>query len=169
MVADIDIAERAQAAEQADVEDSRPVAPESASTTWWLQKLAPARLTSRIILINFVGLVILVGGILYSNQSRQSLIDARVQSLMTQGHIMAAAIASAASVDTDQIIIDPDAIAARRCTPVVVSSETPFQSLTMVWKIPGCLTLMSARRSLMTCSSSLSPGLSCHLEPFSIS
>jgi two-component system, OmpR family, sensor histidine kinase ChvG len=108
MVADIDIAERVKVAEQADAEDSRPVAPESASTTWWLQRLAPARLTSRIILINFVGLVILVGGILYSNQSRQSLIDARVQSLMTQSHIMAAAIASAASVNTDQIVIDPD-------------------------------------------------------------
>jgi two-component system, OmpR family, sensor histidine kinase ChvG len=108
MVADIDIAERVKVAEQADVEDSRPVAPESAPTTWWLQRLAPARLTSRIILINFVGLVILVGGILYSNQSRQSLIDARVQSLMTQSHIMAAAIASAASVNTDQIVIDPE-------------------------------------------------------------
>jgi two-component system, OmpR family, sensor histidine kinase ChvG len=108
MVADIDIAERVKVAEQADVEDSRPVAPESAPPTWWLQRLAPARLTSRIILINFVGLVILVGGILYSNQSRQSLIDARVQSLMTQSHIMAAAIASAASVNTDQIVIDPE-------------------------------------------------------------
>jgi two-component system, OmpR family, sensor histidine kinase ChvG len=103
-----DIAERAKVVEQADVEDSRPVAPEGAAKTWWLQKLAPARLTSRIILINFVGLVILVGGILYSNQSRQSLIDARVQSLMTQSHIMAAAIASAASVNTDQIVIDPE-------------------------------------------------------------
>lgn len=108
MVAGVDIAERAKVAEQADVEDSRPVAPDSAARTWWLQRLAPARLTSRIILINFVGLVILVGGILYSNQSRQSLIDARVQSLMTQSHIMAAAIASAASVNTDQIVIDPD-------------------------------------------------------------
>jgi two-component system, OmpR family, sensor histidine kinase ChvG len=120
MVAGIDIAERAHVpeqpklaeqvklAEQAEVEDSRPVALDSAARTWWLQKLAPARLTSRIILINFVGLVILVGGILYSNQSRQSLIDARVQSLMTQSHIMAAAIASAASVNTDQIVIDPE-------------------------------------------------------------
>ena len=57
-------------------------------------------LTSRIILFNFVGLVILVAGILYFSQSRQSLISARVQSLMTQGHIMAAAIASSATVDT---------------------------------------------------------------------
>ena len=104
MVAGLDTTHRVE------LEDSpggraRTVQPAGA---WWLQRLAPARLTSRIILINFVGLVILVGGILYSNQSRQSLIDARVQSLMTQGHIMAAAIASAASVDTHQIIIDPD-------------------------------------------------------------
>jgi two-component system, OmpR family, sensor histidine kinase ChvG len=121
MVASVDIAERAEVAERAQAaERERAVGPEpaydsrsasrGAATKFfaWLQKLAPARLTSRIILINFVGLVILVGGILYSNQSRQSLIDARVQSLMTQSHIMAAAIASAASIETDQIVIDPD-------------------------------------------------------------
>jgi two-component system sensor histidine kinase ChvG len=73
-----------------------------------LHDLAPAHLTSRIILFNFVGLVILVAGILYFSQSRESLISARVQSLMTQGHIMAAAIASSATVDTGQIVIDPD-------------------------------------------------------------
>ena len=75
---------------------------------YWLGRLAPARLTSRIILINFVGLVILVAGILYFNQSRESLIDARVESLMTQGRIMAAAVSSSATIDTGRIIIDPD-------------------------------------------------------------
>ncbi len=74
----------------------------------WLHRLAPARLTSRIILINFIGLVILVGGILYFNQSRESLIDARVESLMTQGRIMAAAVASSATIDTGRIVLDPD-------------------------------------------------------------
>jgi two-component system sensor histidine kinase ChvG len=73
-----------------------------------LHDLAPAHLTSRIILFNFVGLVILVAGILYFSQSRESLISARVQSLMTQGHIMSAAIASSATVDTGEIVIDPD-------------------------------------------------------------
>lgn len=73
-----------------------------------LHRFAPTRLTSSIIIINFVGLVILVGGILYSNQSRQSIINARVESLLTQGHIMAAAVASAATIDTDRIVIDPD-------------------------------------------------------------
>ena len=74
----------------------------------WLARLTPARLTSRIVLLNIAGLIILVSGILYFNQFRQGLIDARVQSLLTQGQIMAAALASAASIDTDSIVIDPD-------------------------------------------------------------
>ena len=68
------------------------------------------RLTSRIVLLNFAGLVILVSGILYLQPVRQGLIDARVQSLLTQGQIIAAAIASAATVDTGSIVIDPDAL-----------------------------------------------------------
>ncbi|MDP4824183.1 MAG: sensor histidine kinase, partial [Aestuariivirgaceae bacterium] len=74
----------------------------------WLGRLAPARLTSRIILLNVGGLIILVSGILYFNQFRQGLIDARVQSLLTQGQIISGAIASAASADTGSIVIDPD-------------------------------------------------------------
>src|ERR687898_7 len=67
-----------------------------------------SRLTSRIVLLNIAGLIILVSGILYLNQFRQGLIDARVQSLLTQGQIIAAALASAASMDTDSIVLDPD-------------------------------------------------------------
>jgi two-component system sensor histidine kinase ChvG len=74
----------------------------------WLSRLAPARLTSRIILLNVGGLIILVSGILYFNQFRQGLIDARVQSLLTQAQIISGAIASAASADTGSIVIDPD-------------------------------------------------------------
>ncbi len=74
----------------------------------WLTRLRPRSLLARIILINLAGLVVLLGGILYFNQSRESLIDARVESLMTQAHIMAAAVASSASVDTGEITIDPD-------------------------------------------------------------
>ncbi|MFO1088839.1 MAG: stimulus-sensing domain-containing protein [Hyphomicrobiales bacterium] len=73
-----------------------------------IHDLAPAHLTSRIILFNFVGLLILAAGILYFSPSRDSLISSRVQSLMTQGHIMAAAIASSATIDTGDIVIDPD-------------------------------------------------------------
>jgi hypothetical protein len=57
-----------------------------------LHRFAPQRLVSRIVLLNLLGLVILVTGILYFNQFRQGLIDARVQSLTTQAQIIAAAI-----------------------------------------------------------------------------
>ena len=49
----------------------------------------------------------LVAGILYLNQFREGLIDARVESLLTQGEIIAGAIAASASVDTNSITIDP--------------------------------------------------------------
>jgi len=76
--------------------------------TGWMHRLAPARLTSRIILINVAGLVILVAGILYFNQTRTGLIAVREESLMTQAQIMAAAVASTAAADTDTFVIDPD-------------------------------------------------------------
>lgn len=76
-----------------------------------LRRLAPQRLTSRIVLLNLLGLVVLVAGILYFNQFREGLIDARVQSLTTQAHIIAAAIAGSATVDTGSIYIDPEALA----------------------------------------------------------
>ncbi|MGQ0484493.1 MAG: stimulus-sensing domain-containing protein [Hyphomicrobiales bacterium] len=75
-----------------------------------LTRFAPQRLTSRIVLLNLLGLVVLVAGILYFNQFRQGLIDARVQSLTTQAHIIAAAVAGSATVDTGSIVIDPDAL-----------------------------------------------------------
>ena len=79
------------------------------SLGWW--RFVPKRLASRIVLLNLLGLVILVSGILYSNQFRQGLIDARVQSLTTQAQIIAAAVAGSATVDTGSIVIDPDELA----------------------------------------------------------
>ncbi len=77
----------------------------------WLNWLAPQRLTSRIVLLNLLGLIVLVAGILYFNQFRQGLIDARVQSLTTQAQIISAAVAGSATVDTGSIVIDPDSLA----------------------------------------------------------
>src|SRR6476619_6554 len=77
---------------------------------WWIHRLAPARLTSRIVLLNIAGLIVLVSGIRYFNQFRQGLIDARVQSLLPQAHIIAAAVAGAASIDTGSMVIDPAAL-----------------------------------------------------------
>ncbi len=79
-----------------------------ASGTSWFHRLSPGSLTSRIALINLLGLAILTTGILYFNQFRQGLIDARVQSLMTQAQIIAAAVAGSATADTGNIVINPD-------------------------------------------------------------
>jgi two-component system, OmpR family, sensor histidine kinase ChvG len=65
-------------------------------------------LTRRILVLNLAALAVLVTGILYLNQFREGLIDARVESLMTQGEIIAAAIAASASVSTDAITVDPE-------------------------------------------------------------
>ncbi|MBM3519182.1 MAG: HAMP domain-containing protein [Alphaproteobacteria bacterium] len=81
-----------------------------AGRRFFLGRLGPRRLASRIALLNLLGLAVLVVGILYFNQFRQGLIDARVQSLTTQAHIIAAAISGSATVDTGSIVIDPDAL-----------------------------------------------------------
>ena len=65
-------------------------------------------LTRRIIFLNLTGLLALLIGILYLSQFRAGLIDARVQSLLVQGEIIAAAIAASATVDPDTITIDPE-------------------------------------------------------------
>jgi two-component system sensor histidine kinase ChvG len=81
---------------------------------WVLQRL-PFRhgfssLTRRIVVLNLIGLAILVSGILYLNQFRAGLIDAKVQSLLTQGEIIAGALAASAGVDTDQVQLDPETL-----------------------------------------------------------
>jgi two-component system, OmpR family, sensor histidine kinase ChvG len=51
-------------------------------------------LTRRIVILNLAALVALVGGILYLNKFRSGLIDTRAESLLTQGQIIAAAVAA---------------------------------------------------------------------------
>ncbi len=65
-------------------------------------------LTRRILFLNLAALIVLVSGIMYLNQFREGLIDARVESLLTQGEIIAGAVAASASVDTNSITIDPE-------------------------------------------------------------
>jgi len=65
-------------------------------------------LTRRIVILNLAGLAALVSGILYLNQFRAGLIDARVESLLTQGEIIAAAIAASATAEPSGITVDPD-------------------------------------------------------------
>jgi two-component system, OmpR family, sensor histidine kinase ChvG len=70
--------------------------------------LSFSSLTRRIVSLNLAGLVALVASILYLSQFRAGLIDARAQSLLVQGEIIAGAIAASATVQTNTITIDPD-------------------------------------------------------------
>jgi two-component system, OmpR family, sensor histidine kinase ChvG len=65
-------------------------------------------LTRRIVSLNVAGLVALVLGILYLSQFRAGLIDARVESLVVQGEIIAGAIAASATADSYGTYIDRD-------------------------------------------------------------
>ena len=65
-------------------------------------------LTRRIVFLNIAGLLALVLSILYLSQFRAGLAEARRQSLLVQGEIIASAIAASATVDTDTITIDPE-------------------------------------------------------------
>ena len=66
-------------------------------------------LTRRIVSLNVAGLLALAIGITYLSQFRAGLIDARIESLLVQGEIIAGAIAASATVETDSsITIDPD-------------------------------------------------------------
>jgi two-component system sensor histidine kinase ChvG len=71
-------------------------------------RLTFSSLTRRIVFLNVTGLLALVIGILYLSQFRAGLIDARIQSLLVQGEIIAGAIAASATVETDTITIDPE-------------------------------------------------------------
>ncbi len=69
--------------------------------------LLSSSLLRRILLTNMIGLAIMMGGILYSSQYHAWLIDAKRESLKTQGEIIAAAIASDARVEKGDIEIPP--------------------------------------------------------------
>src|ERR1700746_1082782 len=75
----------------------------------FLFTLSFSSLTRRIVSLNIAGLLALVASILYLSQFRAGLIDARAQSLLIQGEIIAGAIGASATVQTNNAIsIDPD-------------------------------------------------------------
>jgi two-component system, OmpR family, sensor histidine kinase ChvG len=66
-----------------------------------------ASLTRRIVFLNIAGLLTFMLGILYLTQFRAGLIDAHVQTLLSQGETIAIAIASQGT-ESDSINIDPE-------------------------------------------------------------
>jgi two-component system sensor histidine kinase ChvG len=65
-------------------------------------------LTRRIIFLNVTGLLTLVIGIFSLSQFRAGLIDARKESLLVQGEIIAGALVASATVEIDTLTIDPE-------------------------------------------------------------
>ncbi|MEO8669404.1 MAG: stimulus-sensing domain-containing protein [Bauldia sp.] len=87
-------------------------------------------ITRRIIVLNLAALLVLLSGILYLNQFRAGLIDARVESLLTQGEIIAGAIAASATVDTtDSITIDPEKLLALQTGESLSPFDKPFEGI----------------------------------------
>ena len=64
-------------------------------------------LTRRIVVFQVVALLVLVAGVLYLNQFRQGLIDARKQALLVQAEIIAGAVAETAAGTLEAEVIDP--------------------------------------------------------------
>lgn len=86
-------------------------------------------LTRRIVFLNIAGLIILVVGVLYLNKFRAGLIDSRIQSLLTQGEIIAGAVAAAATIKADAIIVDPDRLLQLQAGETISPAEEELKSL----------------------------------------
>ena len=125
-------AERADEIPQTDGEDEVRREPLGQRVRGWLtaaRLIGFSSLTRRILVLNLAGLVALVSGILYLNQFRAGLIDARVQSLLIQGEIIAGAIASSATVETNQLYVDPDKLLELQLGQTASPGEEGLQSL----------------------------------------
>lgn len=86
-------------------------------------------LTRRIVFLNLAALLVLLSGILFLNQFRAGLTEARIESLLTQGEIISGAIAASASVQTNTITIDPDRLLELRSGESIAAFEEEEDAL----------------------------------------
>ena len=91
--------------------------------------LVLSSIARRILFLNLVGLGVLVVGILYLNQYREGLIEAKVESLSTQARIIAGAIAASATVETDSLQIDPERLLELQAGQSIAPSSDGLDSL----------------------------------------
>ncbi len=94
-----------------------------------LSRYVFSSLSQRIVFLNMAALIVLLSGILFLNQFRDSLIEAREESLLTQGEIIAAAIAAQATVQTDSITVDPEKLLELQAGETTFPSNNDFDSL----------------------------------------
>ena len=104
-----------------------------------LARFAPGTLTARIVIINVIGLIIMASGIIYLNQFRQGLIDARVEAMMSQAQIIAGALASSATINTDRVVIDHERLLQMHQEDALPSSEDEFGHLDFHTRLPAFL------------------------------
>jgi two-component system sensor histidine kinase ChvG len=123
--------------------DPLPASERSASARGWLlrsrarfvraargtARRVSSSLTRRIVFLNLVGLAAMLFGFMYLNQLRAGLIDAQIQSLRTQGDVIALAIASTAAVENDVITLDPDKLLQLRAGQSTDSDEDDASAL----------------------------------------
>ncbi len=89
----------------------------------WIARLIGSSLSRRIFISNIAGLCILLIGILYLSKHNAWLIEAKRDSLIAQGEIIAAGIASNASIDrADRVVLDPDKL------PEIEGGKIPFRN-----------------------------------------
>lgn len=72
-----------------------------------VMRVIAGSLLRRILISNLTGFAIFLVGVLHVNQNHAWLIEAKRDSLRAQGEIIAAAIAANATMDGDQIVLDP--------------------------------------------------------------
>jgi two-component system sensor histidine kinase ChvG len=77
--------------------------------------------------VNLAGLIALLGAVLYINQFREGLIEARINSLFTQGEIISAAIAASATIQTDMISIEPDKLLTLQSGQTIIPEEDDME------------------------------------------
>lgn len=101
--------------EERPIEAARPLNGRVGRAARWLLRVARiagvhafSSLTRRIVVLNLAALLVLVSGILYLNQFRAGLTEARVASLFASGEIIAQSIAERASGDVTSVPLDPD-------------------------------------------------------------
>jgi two-component system sensor histidine kinase ChvG len=94
-----------------------------------LARRVSSSLTRRIVFLNLAGLAAMLFGFLYLNQLRAGLIDAQIQSLRTQGDVIALAIASTATVENDIPKLDLDKLLQLRAGQSADSDEDETSAL----------------------------------------
>jgi two-component system sensor histidine kinase ChvG len=121
----------------------------------------PSRLGRLIIVLNLAGLAILVGGALLLNELRQGLVDARLDSLRTEGQLIANVIDKAATEG------DPPLLEADEASVILQSLSVPKSERVRLYDAEGQKIADSYVDSDRVEASPLPPALKRGEKPFS--